>query len=335
MSVNITTKYLGMSLKSPIVASAGPLTERVDMLYRLEEAGIGAVVMPSLFEEQIEHEAMEMHRLQDFGTEGFSEALDYFPPLSPKHPGPQAYLRRIEELKQAVSIPLIASLNGSSSGGWTSYAKQMEQAGADGIELNIYYLSANPSLDSATVEARYLDLVAAVRAAITIPLAVKIGSQFTSPVHLARQIVSSGADGLVLFNRFLQADIDLESLMVVPRLELSSSYEVLLPLRWIAIMREHVNASLAASGGVHSGRDVVKLLLAGADVAMTTSALLQSGPELVRTMLTELETWMIEHQYESISQLKGSMSLQKCPNPAEYERANYVKALISYTGNSI
>jgi dihydroorotate dehydrogenase (fumarate) len=334
MSVDITTKYLGMSLKSPIVASAGPLTERVDMLHRLEEAGIGAVVMPSLFEEQIEHEAMEMHRLQDFGTEGFSEALDYFPQLSPKHPGPQAYLRRIEELKQAVSIPLIASLNGSSSGGWTSYAKQMEQAGADGIELNIYYLSANPSLDSATVEARYLDLVAAVRAAITIPLAVKIGSQFTSPVHLACQIVSSGADGIVLFNRFLQADIDLESLMVVPRLELSNSYEVLLPLRWIAIMREHINASLAASGGVHSGRDVIKLLLAGADVVMTTSALLQSGPELVRTMLTELSLWMIEHQYESITQLKGSMSLQNCPNPAEFERANYVKALISYTGNS-
>ena len=335
MIIDLSTEYLGMHLANPLVASAGPLTNQIDMVRRLEDSGAAAVVMPSLFEEQIDQEAMELHRLQEFGTEGFGEALDFFPEMRPHNSGSDGYLKKIEEIKHAVAIPVIASLNGTTQGGWTRYASSMEQAGADALELNIYYLSTDPDSDGSEVETRYQELVAAVRQAISIPLAVKIGDQFTSPVNMARKLVTAGASGLVLFNRFLQADLDLEALKVVPRLELSAPYEMLLPLRWIAIMREHIDISLAGTGGVHSGCDIAKLLLVGADVAMTTSALLIHGPEHIRTMLTELVTWMDQHDYVSISQLQGSMSLKNCPNPAEFERANYVKALISYTGEFI
>ena len=335
MNNQLSTQYLGMTLSSPLVASAGPLTNQIDMVRRLEDAGAAAIVMPSLFEEQIEHQAMEFHRLQEFGAEGVGEALDYFPEINSRYSGPDEYLRKIEELKLAVTIPVIASLNGVSQGGWTRYASSMEQAGADAMELNIYYLSTDPDRDGANVEAQYRELIASVRQAITIPLSVKIAPQFTSPANMARQLASVGADGLVLFNRYLQADLDIDALSVIPRLELSDPYELLLSLRWIAILREHLKISLAATGGVHSGSDMAKVLLVGGDVAMTTSALLKHGPEHIRTMLSDLKTWMDQQEYDSITQFKGSMSLKNCPNPSEFERANYMNALISYTGKFI
>jgi dihydroorotate dehydrogenase (fumarate) len=331
MSVSLRTKYLGLDLKNPLVPSSGPVTGRIETLIKLEEAGAAAVVLPSLFEEQITREEVEIALLYDFQNEGFAEAQTYLPEMDNYHTGPESYLRLVRQAKQSLTIPIIGSLNGTSNGGWVHYGKMIEDAGADALELNIYYLATDPDMTALQVENQYLELVSGVRGAVSIPLAVKIGPFFSSMANMARRLFSAGADGLVLFNRFLQPDIDLESLSVEPRLVLSSSDELRLPLRWIAILRSYFDQSLAATSGVHSSEDVIKLLLAGADVAMATSALLKNGPGLVSEILVGLRTWMEDKEYVSVAQMKGSMSQRNSPDPAAFERANYVKTIQSYT----
>lgn len=335
MSLSLRTKYLGLDLKNPIVASAGPLTGRIDSLMKLEEAGAAAVVLPSLFEEQITREEVEIALLYDFQNEGFAEAQSYLPEMETYNTGPENYLRLVRQAKQSLTVPVIGSLNGVTNGGWLHYGKMIEEAGADGLELNIYYLPTDPEMTSADVENRYLDLVASVRQAVSIPLAVKMGPFFSSIANMAKRLFATGADGLVLFNRFLQPDIDLESLSVEPRLVLSSSDELRLPLRWIAILRSYFEQSLAATSGVHTPDDVIKLLLAGADVAMTTSAVLKKGPGVVSDLLLGLRTWLEEKEYVSVEQMKGSMSQRNCADPAAFERANYVKTIQSYSSQVV
>ncbi len=333
MSVDLRTTYLGLELRNPLVASASPLTGSLDALRRLQDAGAGAVVVQSLFEEQIEHEDLEVHHVLETGAESFPEALSYFPELEDYNTGPTAYLRHLEEAKSAVSIPVMGSLNGSSEGGWVRYARLIEEAGADALELNVYLVAADPDWSPAEVEARYLDLVAAVRAEISIPLAVKVGPYFTAMAHMARRLAGAGADGLVLFNRFLHPDLDLESLQVVPSLHLSTSSELGLPLRWIALLRGAVDVSLAATTGVHTPDDVLKLLLVGADVTMMASALLQNGPEHVGRVLEGVHGWLEEREYRSVEQMKGSMSQRAAPDPGAFERTQYMKALVSYSSS--
>jgi dihydroorotate dehydrogenase (fumarate) len=331
MTVDLSTRYLGLELKNPLVASASPLTGDLNTLRRLEEAGAAAAVMPSLFEEQIVHDEIEIHRLYEYRSESFAESLSYFPEVLQSSSGPQNYLQRIEEAKQTVTIPVIASLNGASPGGWTRYAHDMQEAGADALELNIYFIPTDPAMTAGDVERRYVDLVALVRESVSIPLAVKIGPNFTALPHFAQQLAEAGADGLVLFNRYLEADIDLDALQIKPDLILSNRHEARIPLRWIAILRDQLSISLAASSGVHRLQGVVKLLLAGADVTMMASALLKNGPDFLRMLLAELQSWLEEKEYTSIMQLKGSMSRGNCPDPSALERANYMKALASFT----
>jgi dihydroorotate dehydrogenase (fumarate) len=335
VKINLTTTYLGLALSSPIVASASPLNDRIDVLKRLEEAGAGAAVFPSLFQEQIEHDEIEINRFRDFGAESFGEALDYFPEMDTYNTGPDSYLRAIEAAKSAVSIPIIASLNGTSRGGWESFARLIESRGADALELNILDVETDPNVTSGEFEQRAFDLISAVRSAISIPLAVKIGPYFSAPANFARRAVEAGADGLVLFNRYLHPDIDIERMAVTPELELSQPSELRLVLRWIAILRGQNRASLAATGGIHSATDAIKALMAGADVAMMASALLLRGPEHVSTVLREMTDWLVEHEYRSVRQLTGSMSRHHCPDPNAYERANYLRALTSFTGRQI
>jgi dihydroorotate dehydrogenase (fumarate) len=301
------------------------------MLRRLEEAGAAVAVLPSLFEEQIEHEGREIARLYEYQTESFAESLTYFPELEDYNTGPRDYLRHVEAAKQAVSIPVIGSLNGSSRGGWIRYAKAIQEAGADALELNIYFVPTDPNMTAHDVEQRYVDLVASVRQSVSIPLAVKIGQNFTSLPHFAQCLVNAGADGLVLFNRYLEADIDLDTLQVKPDLVLSNRHEARVPLRWIAILRDQLKVSLAATSGVHRMQGAVKLLLAGADVTMMASILLMHGPSFLRTMLDELRAWLEENEYESVEQMKGSMSRGNCSDPSAIERANYTKALATFT----
>lgn len=331
MSVDLTTTYLGLKLKNPLVASASPLTGKLDSLQRLEEAGASAAVWPSLFEEQIEHEAMEVARLYDQGTGSFSEADGFLPELDEYRIGPEAYLTQMAEAKKKLSIPLIGSLNGASKGGWVRYAKMIQDAGADALELNIYFIPTDSKMGGPDVEKQYLELVAAVKESISIPLAVKMGPYFSGLPSFAARLVEAGATGLVLFNRFLEPDVDLEELKFQPSLQLSTRNELRLPLRWIAILRDHVQASLAATSGVHFTEDVIKSLLVGADIVMMASVLLQRGPGYLKQMLQELHSWLEEKEYESVQQLKGSMSRIHCSDPSELERANYMKALISYT----
>lgn len=331
MNVDLTTRYLGLTLKNPLVASASPLTGNLDTLRRLEDAGVAAAVLPSLFEEQIEHDELELQRLYDFQTESFAESLTYFPELGEYNTGPHAYLQHLERARQSVSIPLIGSLNGATRGGWVRYAKLIEEAGADALELNIYFIPTDPHTDGRDVEQQYADLVASVRQSLSIPLAVKIGPYFSSLPHFAQELIHAGADGLVLFNRFLEPDIDLESLQFRPHLVLSTRDELRLPLRWIAILRDLVPISLAATSGIHFTEDVIKALLAGADVTMMASVLLQRGPQYLAVVLRELQHWLSEKDYESVEQLKGSMSRERCAKPGDLERANYMKALVSYT----
>jgi dihydroorotate dehydrogenase (fumarate) len=333
--VDLSTNYLGLKLKNPLVVSACPLTEKIDSLRRLEQAGAAAAVLPSLFEEQITHDEVEMAKVREFGTDSFAEALTYFPEQDDYRVGPDRYLEHIEEVKRAISIPLIGSLNGVSRGGWVRYARRMQEAGLDALELNIYFIAADLEMSGADVESQYLELVSAVKQSISIPLAVKIGPYFSSLGQMARRLVEAGADGLVLFNRFLQPDIDLEELEIRPHLVLSSPNELLVPLRWIAILHGRVKASLALTSGIHTADGLVKALLAGADVGMLASALYTDGPEQIGTILTGLRQWMEEKEYQSVQQLKGSMSQANCPDPAAFERANYMKALISYTGNHV
>lgn len=332
MAVDLKTSYLGHTLRNPLVASASPMTGKLDNLRRLEDAGAGAVVLPSLFEEQIIHEESELANLQDYGAESFGEALDYFPPLTGYNTGTQTYLELIADAKKALKIPVIGSLNGTTTGGWLRYAKMIEEAGADALELNIYLIAADPLVSGAEVEQRYVDLVHAVRESIAIPLAVKVGPYFSSIGHMMLRLQDAGANGLVMFNRFLQPDIDLDALQVHPNVELSTSFESRLPLRWIALLRDEIGISMAATTGVQGARDVTKLLLAGADAVMMTSALLRRGPDHIATILHGMRTWLEENEYESVEQMKGSMSREKSGDPGIYERANYVKTLISYTG---
>jgi len=333
MSVNLETTYLGMTLTSPLVASASPLGRSLESLHRLEEAGAAAVVLPSLFEEQIEHEGYAVHEALEYGAESFAEAPGgYLPELAEGYnTGPGRYLDLVRTARGGLKIPVIASLNGATLGGWTGYAARLEEAGASALELNVYFIAADPDETGDEVERRYLDLVTAVRESIDIPLAVKIGPYFSSVANMARRLVNAGADGLVLFNRFYQPDIDLEELDVTPNVQLSSSVELRLPLRWIAILKGRVKASLAATTGVHTGEDVLKLLMAGADVTMMASALLENGPGHIGLVRDEMERWLDEHEYESVEQAKGSLSQAGAPDPAAFERSNYMESLITYS----
>jgi dihydroorotate dehydrogenase (fumarate) len=330
MSLDLHTRYLGLELRNPIVPSASPMGQRVETLQRLQDAGAAAVVLPSLFEEQIEHEELQVHGVLEVGSDSFAEALSYLPEFESYNTGSDAYLRHLESCKKELEVPVIGSLNGISIGGWLSQAKRIQDAGADALELNIYFIAADPDETGDVVEQRYVDLVEAVRAEITIPLAVKIGPFFSSVGHMAHRLVAAGADGLVLFNRFMQPDINLDELSVDPKLRLSTSDELRLPLRWIAILRDRVHASLAATTGVHTAGDALKLLLVGSDVVMMASALLHQGPEHVGVVLDEMQSWLNEHEYESVEQMKGSMSQAKIPNPVAFARANYAHLITSF-----
>jgi dihydroorotate dehydrogenase (fumarate) len=315
---------------SPILASASPLTGDLDSLRELAEAGIGAAVLPSLFEEQIEHEQVDLHELLEHSTDSFGEALSWFPELEEYSTGPDAYLEHLARAKVVLDVPVIASLNGVSVGGWLRYAALCQEAGADALELNVYSVETDPHRSAADVEERTLALVREVRSAVSIPLAVKVGPFYSAFAHMARRLGEAGADGLVLFNRFLQPDIDLDTLEVAPWLNLSTANELRLPLRWIAILRGRVPVSLAGTTGVHDWEGALKLLLAGADAVMVASAALVRGPGVVRPALDGLEEWMAEREYESVEQLKGSLSQASCPDPDAFERGNYMRALVSY-----
>ncbi len=327
---DLTTTYLGLKLKNPLVASASPLSKKVDNVRRLENAGAAAVVMYSLFEEQITHESHELDHYLERGTHSFAESLSYFPDLDHYNLGPERYLEHLHKVKQAVSIPVIGSLNGVSSGGWVEFAHLIEEAGADALELNIYYLPTEVDLSGAELEEEYVRLVRDVRARVKLPIAVKLSPFFTSLPNMAKRFVDTGANGLVLFNRFYQPDFDLEELEVVPNLVLSTSHELRLPLRWIAILYGRVEADFALTSGVHTAQDVLKAMMAGANVAMMTSTLLANGLGRLMHILTDLQEWMEEHEYESITQMRGSMSQRAVAEPAAFERANYMKALNSF-----
>lgn len=333
MTVDLRTRYLGLELSSPLVASASPIGGSMDGLLRLEESGVGAVVLPSLFEEQIEHEDAEIHRVLETGAESFPEAAGYFPELDDYNTGPGAYLEHLQEAKRGLSVPVIASLNGVSRGGWVRYARLLEDAGADALELNIYLVAADPGTASSDVERRYLDLVAAVRAETRLPLAVKVGPYFSAMGNMAVRLEEAGADGLVLFNRFLHPDIDLEHLQVVPSVHLSSARELGLPLRWIALVRDHVSASIAATTGVAGPEEALKLLLVGADVTMMASALLRNGPEYVAGVLRGMERWLEEHDVGSVGEIRGSMRRAAAPDPGAFERSQYMRALTRYASD--
>jgi len=335
MSVDLSTEYLGLKLKSPVVISACPLTEPLESLRRLEDAGAAAAVFPSLFEEQIAHEEEQLSKVHEFGTDSFAEALTYFPEPEEYRFETDTYLESIAKAKKALSMPVIGSINGVSEGGWIRYAKLIQDAGADALELNIYFIPCDPELPGDAVESRYLELVAAVKQSISIPLAVKIGPYFSSPANMAKRLVEAGADGLVLFNRFLQPEIDLEALEVRPRLVLSTPFELLLPLRWVAVLHGRVNASLAVTSGIHDYQGMLSALLAGADVGMIASVLYKKGFGQIGEILRNMGSWMEEKEYESVAQLKGSMSLENSPDPSAFARGNYMKTLTSFTGQPI
>ncbi len=321
-TIDLSTTYLGLKLKNPLVASSSPMCEDVGNVRRMEDAGAAAVVLHSLFEEQIEIESDELDRFVTESSSISSEALTHFPELTKPVRGTEGYLDHIAKCKQAVKIPVIASLNGTTKGGWLRYAKQIQQAGADALELNIYHIPTDPSVTGEQVEQRYVELVQAIRAEVRIPLAVKLGPYFSSLGNMGRKLDAAGADGLVLFNRFYQPDYDLEALEVVPNLILSNSHELLLRLHWIAVLYGNIKADMALTGGVHSATDVIK--------AMMASALLKRGISYLDTICTELLVWMGEHEYDSIRQMQGSMSRNAVPQPKAFERANYVKVLSSY-----
>ena len=329
--IDISTRYLGLALKSPLVVSSNPLCESVDNIRRFEDGGVGAVVLPSLFEEQLTLESRTLDSNLWRGTESFPESLSYFPDVSNYNLGPEGYLELIRRAKESVSIPVIASLNGISPGGWTYYGRLMAEAGADAIELNIYQVATDPRTPAARMERAFCDLVTQVRGIVRIPVAVKLSPFFTAMAHMGQQLDAAGASGLVLFNRFYQPDFDIDSLEVVPSLTLSRSEELLLRLHWVAILFGRVKADLAVTGGVHTAQDMLKSMMAGANVAMMASALLQNGIGHAAAVLKELTRWMEEHEYESIQQMRGSMSQRSVPNPAAFERGNYMRVLSSYS----
>ena len=328
---DLSTTYLGLNLKNPLMASASPLSKRIDTAIKLEEAGISAIVMYSLFEEQIIHESLELDHYLSRGANAFAEALSYLPDGGLYAISPEKYLNQVAALKKVLNIPVIGSLNGVSKGGWTNYARKIEEAGADALELNMYYLATDPDITSGDIENMQVELVAEIRSAITIPLAVKIGPFVTSVSNFAKRLVEAGADGLVLFNRFYQPDFDIEGLEVVHSLDLSTSAELRLPLRWISILYGKVKADLALTSGVHKSTDVLKAMMAGAQVAMIASELLWDGStKRVNEILQHTQTWMEEHEYQSIKQMQGSMSQKSVKDPAAFERANYMKVLNSF-----
>jgi dihydroorotate dehydrogenase (fumarate) len=328
--VDLSTTYLGLKLKNPLVASASPLSEKVETVRKLEEAGIAAIVMYSLFEEQVIHESLELDHFLFYGSESSAEIDSFYPQSGTYTLKADAYIETLKKIKQAVKIPVIGSLNGVSTGGWIKYAKKIEDAGADALELNLYFLPTDPALTAVQIEENYITLVHYVRNSIKIPLAVKLSPFFTAIPNIAKRLVEAGANGLVLFNRFYQPDLDLETLEVVPNLVLSNSNELRLPLRWIAILYGHINADLALTSGIHTAEDVIKASMVGASVAMTTSELLAKGIGRLPIILADLEKWMSCHEYESIQQMKGSLSQKSVKEPAAFERANYMKVLNSF-----
>jgi dihydroorotate dehydrogenase (fumarate) len=327
---DLSTTYLGLHLKNPLVASASPLSRKIETAQKLQDAGIAAIVMYSLFEEQIIHESLELDHYLSRGTESFAEALSYLPDTGTYSLTPEKYLEHLSALKKSLSIPVIGSLNGVSRGGWTRYARYIQDAGADALELNLYYIPTDITLTSQELENTYVDLVQSVREAITIPLAVKLSPFVTSLPNLAHRLVAAGVNGLVLFNRFYQPDFDLEELEIVPTLELSTSAELRLPLRWISILYGKIKTDFALTSGVHSAQDVLKAMMAGAKVTMMASALLRNGVEIIPTILREMEWWIESHEYTSLKQMQGSMSQQAVAEPAAFERANYMKVLNSW-----
>lgn len=328
--MDLSTTYMGMKLKNPLVPSASPLSESVDSIRRLEDAGAAAVVMYSLFEEQINRESQQLDHFLSYGAESFGEALSYFPEMESYKTGPDEYLNLIREAKEAVGIPVIGSLNGVATGGWIDYAKRIEEAGADGLELNIYYVPTSIEMTGAEVEKMYVDIVRDVKSSVGLPVAVKLSPYFSATANMAHQLVGAGADALVMFNRFYQPDLDLENLEVVPNLVLSSSFEMRLPLRWVAILYGRVKADFAITSGVHNYEDVLKGLMAGANIMMMASELLRNGIGRLGVLLDEMTAWMEEHEYESVTQMRGSMSQKNVAEPAAFERANYMKVLQSW-----
>ncbi len=328
--IDLKTKYLGLDLKNPLVASASALSKRTSHVKQMEDAGIGAVVMYSLFEEQIVHDSLAFNYFMERGTDRFAESLTYFPDLDRYNVGTDDYLEQIRKNKESVDIPVIGSLNGVSNSGWIEYAEKIQNAGADALELNTYYIPTSATLTAAQVEDNLIDVVKEVTSHVTIPVAVKLSPFFTALPNLISRIVDAGASGLVLFNRFIQPDLDIEKLEVDPTLHLSTSAELLLPLRWMAILYGHVKADLALSTGVHTGQDLVKAIMAGATVAMVASEFVGHGIGQAKDMLTEMENWMTAYEYDSVDKLRGVLSAQNVENPAAFERANYMKALQSF-----
>lgn len=328
--MDLSTTYLGLKLRSPLMPSACPLTRELDEIKRAEDAGAGAIVLPSVFEEQLKRESEELDAMLEKGTESYAESLSYFPQVGEFRLGPDDYLEHIVKAKQATKLPVIASLNGTSVGGWIDYAKKIQQAGADALELNIYYIPTDPDLTGAEVENTYLEILKSVKQAVQIPVSVKLSPFFSNMANMARKLDIAGADGLVLFNRFYQPDIDLENLEVEHSILLSTPQARRLPLRWVAILFGRVKASLAATSGIHTAFDALKMLMAGADVTMLCSVLLRKGMPHIAVIEQELKQWMEEHEYESVAQMKGSMSQQKCPDPSAFERAQYMRLISTW-----
>lgn len=330
MIPDLTTTYLGLPLKNPLVVSASPLSKKVETIRRLEDAGAAAVVLYSLFEEQATHESYELHHFLERGSHSYAESLDYLPDLGNYTLEPEYYLEHLRRVKQAVAIPVIGSLNGVSPGGWVEYAREIEQVGADALELNIYVVPTDVKRSATELENSYVELVCEIRARVRLPIALKLSPFFTSLPHIATRFVEAGANGLVLFNRFYQPDFDLEELKVIPNLELSTSHELRLPLRWIAILSGQINTDFALTSGVHTAQDVLKAMMAGANVAMMASTLLHNGIGRIPQILNDLQEWMEGHEYGSIMQMRGSMSQRAVADPATFERANYMQALNSF-----
>lgn len=328
--MDLSTTYLGLALKSPLVPSASPLGREIASIRQLEDAGAAAIVLPSLFEEQVTRSQVDLDHFMSRDADSFSEASSFFPELSTYNLGPDSYLEHVAKAKAAVNVPIIASLNGVTDSGWLEYARLLEKAGADAIELNVYLVAADAFESGVAVERRYLDILSHVKSSVSIPVSMKLGPYFSSFAHFARELDLAGVDGLVLFNRFYQPDIDLEAREVVPNVQLSTSSSTRLPMRWIAILYSRIEADLAASSGIHTGRDALKLLMAGASVTMVASALLKNGPAHLRLIEAQMRQWMEENEYESVQQLRGALSQKSCPDPSAFERTNYMKGLMGY-----
>jgi len=334
--MNLETNYLGLKLKSPLVPSASPMSNDLAKVKRLEDAGAAAIVMYSLFEEQIARENQALDHFTNIGSNSYAEALTYFPEPEQYHNlEAEDYLEHIRKLKESVDIPIIASLNGVSEGGWITYAKKMQEAGADALELNIYYIAADPEMTSQKVEDMYVNDLKAVKESVSIPVSIKLGPYFSAFANMAKRLEAAGADGLVLFNRFYQPDIDLETKEIAPSLELSNSFEKRLPLRWIAMLRPHLKCSLAATTGIHSAEDVIKMIMVGADVTQMASTLLREGCDKLFNIVEEMKIWMEQNEYESVAQMKGSMSSASVADPTSFERANYIRILQSYRADKL